>query len=108
MPITMSNHLFTLQRRAAEVALRLTDRLYERMPLDKIKDVPTETLVREAEIVARLVCAHFGIEDETHEVAVYALDHLELDGVIASGAAADAYHYAGSNLGWRLEGYDDW
>ena len=110
--LKMSNELFTLQRRAAEIALLLQQRIddwREHDGLDVVpvlKDWSVPSLLEELEIVAEAVCTKWGITDMA-ETAMYTLDQLEIDGLIPSGFTAEAYYYAGSELGWNLEGFDD-
>ncbi len=112
MPITMSDELFTFQRRAAEVALLLQQRIDDQREHDGKDVVPVimhwsvPSLLEELKWETERVCNRFNISNMA-EIAMYALDHLEMDGLIPSGFAAEAYHYAGSELGWKLEGYNN-
>ena len=111
--LQMSNELFTLQRRAAEIALLLQQRIDDWREHDGndvvpvIRDWSVPSLLEELEIVAEAVCVKWGIMDVAAETALYALDQLEIDGIIPSGFTAEAYYYAGSELGWDLEGFND-
>jgi hypothetical protein len=115
MPITMSNELFTLQRRAAEIALLLRQRIDEQRefaaeagfnPVPDIGDWSVPSLLEELKEDAFAVCAKWDITAMA-ETAMYALDQLEMDGLIPNGFAAEAYAYAGRTLGWNLEGFND-
>ena len=110
--LQMSNELFTLQRRAAEIAVLLQQRIDDMRAFDGKDVVPVigdwsvPSLLEELKEVAPHVCMKWDIMDVAAETAMYALDQMEIDGILPSGFAAEAYHYAGSELGWKLEGYD--
>ena len=110
--LQMSNELFTLQRRAAEIAVLLQQRIDDMREHDgkdvvpAIGDWSVPSLLEELKEVAPHVCMRWDCMEGAAETAMYALDHMEIDGLLPSGFAAEAYHYAGSELGWKLEGYD--
>jgi len=112
MPITMSDELFTLQRRAAEIALLLQQRIDDQRAHDGkdvvpvIRDWSVPSLLEELKYEAEAVCTKWGITAMA-ETAMYALDQLEIDGILPSGFTAEAYYVAGSELGWNLEGFND-
>ena len=109
----MSNELLTLQRRAAEIAMLLRQRIDDMRAHDGkdvvpvMRDWSVPSLLEELKQEACAVCLAWGLEDNMAETAMYALDHLEMDGFIPSGFAGEAYMYAGSQLGWALEGFDE-
>ena len=113
MPITMSDELFTLQRRAAEIAVLLQQRIDDMRAHDGKDVVPAigdwsiPSLLEELTEVAPAVCLQWDCMQNAAETAMYALDQLEIDGLIPSGFTAEAYYYAGSELGWNLEGFND-
>jgi hypothetical protein len=110
--LQMSNELFTLQRRAAEIAVLLQQRIDNMREhggkdvVPVIRDWSVPSLLEELKEEAEAVCTKWGVTAMA-ETAMYALDQLEIDGIIPSGFTAEAYHYAGSELGWNLEGYNN-
>ena len=100
--LQMSNELFTLQRRAAEIALLLQQQVDRPLLGMSVEDLTTELAN-----VAEPFCKDRGLGNVMDEICVYALDHLELDGIIASGVSTEAYYHAGANLKWNLEGFND-
>ena len=112
MPITMSDELFTLQRRAAEIAVLLQQRIDDWREHDGkdvvpvLRDWSIPSLLEELQVVAEAVCIKWDVTAMA-ETAMYALEQMEIDGLIPSGFTAEAYYYAGSELGWNLEGFND-
>ena len=110
--LQMSNELFTLQRRAAEIALLLQQRIDDQRAHDGkdvvpvIRDWSVPSLLEELKYEAEAVCTKWGVTSMA-ETAMYALDQMEIDGILPSGFAAEAYYHAGSELGWKLEGFDN-
>ncbi len=110
--LQMSNELFTLQRRAAEIAVLLQHRIDEQRIHDGkdvvpvIRDWSVPSLLEELKYEVEAVCTKWGVTAMA-ETAMYALDQMEIDGILPSGFTAEAYYYAGSELGWKLEGFDD-
>ena len=113
--LQMSNELFTLQRRAAEIALLLRQRIdeqrkfaaeagFDAVPL--IRDWSVRDLLEELKCEAETICTKWGVTAMA-ETAMYALDQMEIDGILPSGFAAEAYYIAGAELGWNLEGFND-
>ena len=111
--LQMSNELFTLQRRAAEIAVLLQQRINNMREhgskdvVPVIGDWSVPSLLDELKEEAAAVCFKWDCMVGAAETAMYALDQMEIDGILPSGFAAEAYHYAGSELGWKLEGYNN-
>jgi len=111
--LQMSNELFTLQRRAVEIALLLQQRIDDMRAFDgkdvvpAIGDWSVPSLLEELKEVAPVVCMKWDCMQNAAETAMYALDQMEIDGILPSGFAGEAYMYAGSELGWKLEGFDE-
>ena len=112
MPITMSDELFTLQRRAAEIALLLQQRIDDQRAHDGKDVVPVigdwsvPSLLEELKWETEAVCTKWGVTAMA-ETAMYALDQMEIDRSLPSGVAAEAYYHAGSELGWNLAGFNN-
>ena len=110
--LQMSNELFTLQRRAAEIAVLLQQRIEDQRAHDGkdvvpvIRDWSVPSLLEELKYEAEAVCTKWSVTAMA-ETAMYALDQMEIDGILPSGFTAVAYDFAGSELGWKLEGYDN-
>ena len=113
MPITMSDELFTLQRRAAEIAVLLQQRIDNMREhggkdvVPAIRDWSVPSLLEELKEDAAAVCFKWDCMQNAAETAMYALDQMEIDGILPSGFAAEAYYHAGSELGWKLEGFNN-
>ncbi len=105
--LQMSNHLYFLQRRAAEAGILVRHSL--RMDGLIPADLSIEDLVSTVYSHVQDVLNDGWLEeiDNAQEVSMYVIDQLEMDLFLREGTSAEAYYHAGANLKWKLEGFDD-